>query len=118
MNDADKPPFRPYKKHVILCTGPRCSEQGVGASLYQHLKQRLKELELEDGFERIQRSQAPCLGVCQGGPVGVIYPEGVWYHHLTQEKIERIIQDHLLDARPVQEWILFCHSSENDQVIP
>jgi (2Fe-2S) ferredoxin len=104
--DAEKPPFRPYQKHILICTGPRCAPDASPA-LYQLLKDLLKELQLHDGPARIQRSQCHCFGVCQGGPIVVVYPDGIWYHHVTPEKLERILQEHLRGNRPVSEYILY-----------
>ncbi len=106
MNDSEKPPLQSYDKHVFVCTGPRCAPDSSPA-LYQKLKERLKELKLHEGPERIHRSQSHCFGVCQGGPIVVVYPEGVWYHHVTPEKLEKIVQQHLIQGTPVTEWIFY-----------
>ncbi len=101
----EKPAVRPYKKHILVCTGPRCAPD-ISTAAYQKLKDRLKELNLHEGADRIQRSQCHCFGICKGGPLAVVYPEGVWYHHLTEDKIERVIQDHLVKGKPVDEWVM------------
>jgi (2Fe-2S) ferredoxin len=96
----------PYKRHIFICTGTKCAPES-SPSLYEWLKKRLKELKLGEGPERTQRSQTQCLGVCTGGPLAVVYPEGVWYHHLDEIKLERIIQEHLIKGRPVDEYLLY-----------
>ena len=107
MKEEEIPPqVQPYKKHIIVCTGTRCAPES-SPSLYEWLKKRLKELKLHEGPDRIQRSQCQCLGVCTGGPLAVIYPEGVWYHHLDEEKLERVIQEHLIRGCPVEDYILY-----------
>lgn len=102
--ENSKPVLKPYGKHVFVCTGPRCAPESSPA-LYAHLKERLKQLGLSEGPDRVNRSQCHCFGVCQGGPILVVYPEGIWYHHVTQEKLERILQEHLIRNRPVEEFI-------------
>lgn len=105
-SSAVRPPMKPFEKHILVCTGEKCAPESSPA-LYQWLKNRLKELKLHEGSARIERSQCHCLGICEGGPIVVVYPEGVWYHHIDQEKLEEIIQKHLIKNQPVEPYILY-----------
>jgi (2Fe-2S) ferredoxin len=52
--------------------------------------------------QRVKCTLADCLGVCTGGPILVVYPEGVWYTYVDQEDIDEIIGEHLIAGRVVE----------------
>ena len=97
------------RRHIFLCadqTEPKCAPREASLASWNYLKKRLADLGLLEGPHWIYRTKANCLRICEQGPIAVVYPEGVWYHHCTPEVLERIIQEHLIGGHPVAEHAL------------
>lgn len=120
------------ERHIFLCadqTTPRCAPREVTHALWSHLKTRLKDLGLasapppwsgkpdaevtavEPGDGSVLRSKVDCLRICEQGAICVVYPEGTWYAALTEESLDRIIDEHLMTGRPVEELVFAVSGS-------
>jgi len=99
--------LEPYRRHIVVCTGGFCSPSREGRALYSLLPELLEREDLLFGPQRVKRSETPCLGVCAGGPVVVVYPEGIWYAPVTPKLLERIVVEHLKRGRVIDEAVFF-----------
>ena len=95
-----------YRHHVFFCTNKRddgrpCCENYHASEMRAHAKQRIKELGLS-GKGEIRINTAGCLDRCDEGPVIVVYPDETWYTYVDREDIDEIINEHLVNGRPVE----------------
>ena len=111
------------ERHIFLCadqSNPRCASREYTNELWRHLKSRLKELDIATappkwqgqmdhdpeepvapGGGKVLRTKADCLRICEQGAIAVVYPEGTWYARLDIEKLDRVIDEHLVGGTPV-----------------
>lgn len=105
-------------RHVFLCadqTKPKCAPFEKTTRVWAYLKRRIRELGLEGSVNAgssaeespcVLRTKADCLRVCADGPICVVYPDGIWYRGVEEHVLERILQEHVIGGRVVEEYVI------------
>ena len=108
---ADKPSDKPYyERHIFFCLNERkngensCSQHHAQEG-FDRCKQLIKEADLS-GKGQVRVNKAGCLDRCAGGPVAVVYPEGVWYSFVDNSDIDEIVESHLKGGKVVDRLVL------------
>lgn len=110
-----KPEMMNYRRHLLVCVGPRCTQDENGQKLYDSLKEKFESAGLNDGDLRVKRSRTTCFGACKGtGPLVCVQPDGVWYYNVTDHNIDQIIKEHLINGTPVSN-LIFHQGSTHTQ---
>lgn len=103
--DLPKPKMQPYKRHLLVCVGPRCTENGESQALFESLGEKFKAAGIDQGEARVKRTRTQCFATCTSGPIVCVQPDGIWYYNVTDANLDRIISEHFVGGKPVEDLI-------------
>ncbi|MCI8870417.1 MAG: NADH-quinone oxidoreductase subunit NuoF [Lawsonibacter sp.] len=86
------------KRHIMVCAGTGCTS----SKSLEIISGFQRELEAQGAAEHSRVVRTGCFGLCAMGPVVLIYPEGVFYSHVTPEDVEEIVREHIVNGRLVE----------------
>ena len=101
-----------YRSHVLVCGGTGCSSSG-SAKLIERFEEQLKEKGLD---KEVKVVRTGCFGLCEAGPVVIVYPEGTFYSRVKEEDVDEIVSEHLLKGRKVQHLVYVDHKTHESSV--
>ncbi len=101
-----------YRAHVLVCGGTGCAASGSG-DLLKQFEEKLKEHGLE---KEIKMVRTGCFGLCEAGPVVIVYPEGTFYSRVKTQDVDEIVSEHLLKGRKVQRLVYVDHATQESSV--
>ncbi|MBP2072675.1 NADH-quinone oxidoreductase subunit NuoF [Thermoanaerobacterium butyriciformans] len=90
-----------YRSHVMVCGGTGCT-----SSNSDRIAKCFEEEIANKGLDKeVQVVRTGCFGLCELGPVVVVYPEGVFYSRVKEEYVPEIVEEHLLKGRVVKKYL-------------
>jgi (2Fe-2S) ferredoxin len=100
-----------FERHIFICTNQRpeghprgcCNPSGDG-ELHALFKAKLAERGVPNSS--VRANKAGCLDQCEIGPTVVVYPDAVWYGHVTPADVDEIIESHIVGGKPVERLII------------
>lgn len=90
-----------YERHVLVCGGTGCTSSG-SSKIIEKLEGELAANGLTD---KVQIVKTGCFGLCERGPIMIVYPEGSFYSRVNIDEIPRIVTEHLVNGNPVKEFL-------------
>ena len=100
-----------FRSHVLVCGGTGCTSSG-SETLLKLLEEKLVEHGLDKEIKAIRTG---CFGLCEAGPVVIVYPEGTFYSRVAPRDIEEIVTEHLLKGRVVKR--LLHHDTQAETAV-
>lgn len=100
---ADKLRLNRLRAHVLVCTGGSCASKSEQKQALKEARREVKALGLQRGDARVACSEVGCLGVCRGGPIAVVWPDGTFYRKATPKNVRRIVREHAAAGRVVED---------------
>ena len=101
-----------FRAHVLVCGGTGCSSSGSA-----ELIARFEEQIAKNGLDReVKVVRTGCFGLCEAGPVVIVYPEGTFYSRIHPEDVDEIVSEHLLKGRIVQHLVYKEKADEEQHV--
>ncbi len=101
-----------FRSHVLICGGTGCVSSGA-SEIIGSFKKELARRELDGEVLVVPTG---CHGMCEMGPIVVVYPEGTFYCKVTKNDVAEIVEEHIFKGRPVQR--LMYEGSGDMPVIP
>ena len=95
------------KYHIFVCTSCRINGQQKGYCYSKDsvdiIQRFMEEIDDRDLSSEVMVTNTGCFGICDKGPIVVVYPEGVWYGNVTEDDVEKIVEQHVEGGTIVKE---------------
>ena len=109
----DFPILDGYKKHVLVCGGTGCTSSS-SMKIIEALEKEIKAVDKEDEIKVVKTG---CFGLCELGPIMIVYPEGAFYSRVKVEDVPEIVSEHLVKGNVVTH-LLYDETVDGEKILP
>ena len=100
------------RSQVLICTGTGCSSSKSPA-IIKRFEECIRNAGLENEIKVVRTG---CFGLCENGPICIVYPEGAFYSHIKVDDVERIVSEHLVKGRVVADLLYKKSVTEDGKI--
>lgn len=100
-----------YRSQVLVCGGTGCTSSG-SRDIIEALERELRKHGIENEIEVIRTG---CFGLCELGPVVIVYPEGAFYSKVSVSDVPELVMEHLVKGR-ILKRLIYHESMEEDRI--
>ncbi len=100
-----------YRAHILVCGGTGCTS-GRSKEIFDEFNKLLEDNDLS---QEVKLVTTGCFGLCELGPVVVVYPEGCFYSKVKLADVSEIINEHIMKGRIVKR-LLYSETLKQDGI--
>ena len=93
------------RSQVLICGGTGCTSSG-SQQIQDAFEASIEANGLQDEIKLVRTG---CFGLCELGPVVIVYPDGTFYSRVTVDDVDEIVTEHLLKGRRVERLVYDDH---------
>ncbi len=92
-----------FTSHIFVCCKSGSCDKDGKEKLRSKFKKELKHRGLTP---LVRANTSGCLDQCDLGPTVVIYPQAIWYGHVTEDDVSRIIEETIIGGRVLEDLLI------------
>src|SRR5690554_8168246 len=100
-----------FPSHVLVCGGTGCTSSG-SQKVIEAFEKHLKDKGID---KEVKVVQTGCFGLCELGPVVIVYPEGVFYSRVEVSDIPELVEEQFIKGR-ILKRLVYHEAMDEDKI--
>ncbi|MGF1507112.1 MAG: (2Fe-2S) ferredoxin domain-containing protein [Chloroflexi bacterium] len=107
MGKKKAPKIKAHHRQIFVCMDGDCAKKKDAKATKKMLSRQLSDARRKEGIDRALCTGMDCIGTCKRGPLVVVWPDGIWYHSVDEKAAKRIVDEHIVGGRPVEDLVFY-----------